>query len=199
VYLPWRRTPLPTAVFLGKRGVGKSSTMNRLFALGLDTDPARECTTRPSAHTVQIQPAEADQPRWCIVDMPGIAANLTSASRYRRHYRRWLSDADVVVWITQANVRSYRQDQVFWRDHARFVATGARLVLGVSKFDTQLANLPGSATKPDGVDLVDRKLRDACAEIIPFTWTGADHARVVPYSVAADWNLDRLRHAIFVN
>jgi predicted GTPase len=189
------RPKLPTAVFLGKRGVGKSSTMNRLFALDLDTDPARECTTRPSAHRLGIR--LEDHAEWRIVDMPGIAANLGTASRYRRHYRRWLAGADVVVWITQADVRAYRQDQLFWREYARFVAPEARLVLAVSKFDTQIEGLPGAAAGPDGADLIDRKLRDARTEIVPFTWAATDGARIVPYSVVAEWNLDHLYKAIF--
>ncbi|MDP9794879.1 putative GTPase [Catenuloplanes nepalensis] len=181
------RRSLPTAVFLGRRGAGKSSTLNRLFALGLDTDPLHECTTGPSAH--RRRPG-GGRP-WLIVDLP--AADPGE----RAHHRRWLPHADVIVWITRANTRAYQQDQRFWRDHARFVATGTRLVLAVGAFDTRLPGLPDTADDPRAADLVGRCLADAGAGIIPFTWTTVDRTRVVPYSVEAGWNLDRLHREIF--
>ncbi|GAB7051191.1 GTPase [Catenuloplanes indicus] len=181
------RRSLRTAVFLGTRGAGKSSTLNRLFALGLDTDPVRECATGPSAHRLRVTGGRP----WLIVDLPA-----TDCGEHP-HYRRWLPHADVIVWITRANTRAYQQDQRFWRDHARFVATGTRLVLAVGAFDTRLAGLPGTAADPRAADLVGRALADAGAGIIPFTWTTVDRTRVVPYSAEAGWNLGRLHREIF--
>ncbi|MDR7276297.1 GTPase [Catenuloplanes atrovinosus] len=183
------RRSLPTAVFVGRRGVGKGLTLNRLFALGLDTDPLRECRTGPSAHRLRA----ANGRSWLVVDLPGIAADTD----YDAHHRRWLPHADVLVWITHAAVRTYRQDQLFWRDHARFVAARTRLVLAVGRFDARLTGLPGSAAEPAGADLIRRTLSEAAAGVIPSAWTTAGRVRVVPYSIEAGWNLDRLHREIF--
>src|SRR6185437_2062072 len=43
----WRSGRDRTIVILGKRGVGKSTTLNYLFGFALATDPAAECTTAP--------------------------------------------------------------------------------------------------------------------------------------------------------
>lgn len=183
----------PTVVFLGKRGVGKSSTLNRLFDLDRPTDAAAECTTEPYARWICEQKAR----RFRIVDMPGIAAGVDSLATYSRYYRRWLGKADTVVWITQADVRSYKQDQIFFRDFSKFVRPGTRLVLALSKADTQMGNFeaPPAGSSPLDDDLIRRKARDASSQILPYTWTPAG-AEIVAYSVAKGWNLDELRTVV---
>jgi predicted GTPase len=130
--------------------------------------------------------------RFRIVDMPGIAAGSESNQRYGRYYRHWLSRADTVVWITQANVRAYKQDQIFFRDYSKYVRSGTRLVLALSKADTQVDDLSAADLNSD---VLIRKAADATAEIIPYSWAKPDDVTVVPYSIAQEWNLERLRAA----
>lgn len=190
----WRSGRDRTIVILGKRGVGKSTTLNYLFGFALATDPAAECTTAPFPQLVTSPLREQVR----VVDMPGIAATVRSFQRYRRYYRHWLRRADVVVWITQANVRAYKQDQIFFRDFSRYVRPDTRLVLALSKFDTQVDGLgehQGIAAADRG--LLDRKIADVTAEILPYTWASGDLVSVVPYSVAKKWNIEQLRSVIF--
>jgi predicted GTPase len=175
-----------TVVFIGKRGTGKSSTLNCLFGFTQSTDPAAEATTAPHAKWITTGSAR----HFRIVDMPGIAAGSESNLRYRPYYERWLSKADTVVWITQANVRAYKQDQIFFRDYSKYVRPGARLVLALSKADTQVENLVASEPNPDALS---RKAADASAEIIPYSWAKPEDVTVVPYSIAREWNLEKLR------
>jgi predicted GTPase len=182
-----------TVTILGKRGVGKSSTLNYLFGFCLATDAAAECTKMPSAHLVTSPEGQLVR----IIDMPGIAANLRSGARYHRYYRRWLKRADVVVWITQADVRAYKQDQIFFRDYARFVRPRTRLVLALSKFDTQIEGLgPQALMSRADEELLKRKLDDTSSEILPYSWADSHLATVIPYSVARQWNTEALRLAI---
>ncbi|MGW6024167.1 GTPase [Streptomyces sp. NPDC055099] len=180
----------PTVVFLGKRGVGKSSTMNSLFGLALKSDAARECTTSPKP--VRVRAAHGRRRR--VVDMPGIAANLETAARYRSHYEYWMARADVVVWLTQADVRSYTQDQKFFRSFGPLLAPGARVVLAVSKFDTQdpAVGLPGAVLDEA---LHAEKLRDVREQLTPYVPPGRA-VRLVPYSAVRRWNLGRLLAAM---
>jgi predicted GTPase len=190
---PWH---VRTVVVLGKRGVGKSSTLNHLFGFDRPTDPAVECTVEPYARRVR----DATGRRFRVVDMPGIAADADSLRRYRRHYARWLGRADTVVWITQANVRAYAQDQKFFREFAPSVRPGTRLVLALSKADTQVPELVAAGGGPgDDRDPLRRKASDAAAQIIPYTWARPEDVAIVPYSVARAWNTEELRSAVLAH
>ncbi len=183
-----------TVVFLGKRGVGKSSTLNHLFDFARPTDASKECTVEPYARWLSSEAGHF----YRIVDMPGIAADLGSDQKYRQYYRRWLGRANTVVWITQADVRAYKQDQIFFRDYSRFVSPATRLVLALSKADTQVETL-GTTEDAMDIELLNRKARDVSAEILPYTWASTETVTVVPYSVAKRWNTERLKSAVLAN
>jgi predicted GTPase len=205
---------MSTAVFIGKRGAGKSTTLNSLFGLSLTTDPAVECTIRPNAFRLSGPggPGGLGGPGGSgglgeldglggrplrVVDMPGIAANLDSAGQYRRYYRKWMRRANVVVWVTQADVRSYKQDQIFFTRYSRMVSGGTRLVVGISKIDT----LPGrhdpdDAATLDGSEVILRKVADVRAQVAAYSWVGRQGAAIVPYSIYWNWNVGTLRDTI---
>ena len=66
-----------TVVFFGKTGAGKSTTLNKLFGLELDTDHAVACTKEPKAIILsrsEHQYLPLEQIR--VVDMPGIGKSL---------------------------------------------------------------------------------------------------------------------------
>jgi len=184
-----------TVVFLGKRGVGKSSTVNRLFALSFATDPAVECTRKPNQHRLFL----ADGTFYRVVDMPGIAANLDSDRRYVRYYRHWLGRADVIVWITQADVRAYKQDERFFLTYTPAVHPATRLVLGISKIDTQVHYKgPVSRVTLAADTILQRKISDVRGQIASHSWVTPERVPVVAYSVARDWNIDVLYETITI-
>jgi predicted GTPase len=179
-----------TAVFLGKRGVGKSTTLNRLFDLSLATDPAVECTTKPYSHHVLLPSGVS----WRIVDMPGIAANAGSEHSYARYYKRWITKAAVVVWTIQADVRSYKQDQQFFLNYATTVRPKVRLVLAISKIDTLIGH-ESDAPPSDNNELIQRKIADVRDQIGQY-WPTPHEATIVPFSIFLNWNISTLRNAI---
>jgi predicted GTPase len=189
-----------TVVFIGKRGVGKSSTLNHLFGFTQSTDPATEATVARMLSGLRLMRPSS----WRFHSSDGFRQGRRSASgsltcpasrpvaSRTRGYRHWLSRADTVAWITQANVRAYKQDQIFFRDYSKYVRSGTRLVLALSKADTQVDDLSAADLNSD---VLIRKAADATAEIIPYSWAKPDDVTVVPYSIAQEWNLERLRAA----
>lgn len=183
------------AVFAGKRGVGKSTTVNSLFGSAFATDPSVECTRKPQSYRIALHGGQA----WRIVDLPGIAANLESAKRYNRYYRLWMSKADVVAWITQADVRAYSRDQAFFEDYSKYVRPGTRLVIGVSKADTQVTIGETKSLSLADDDVLQRKLSDVRDQIVPYSWVDSKDVILIPYSVVREWNLALLRDAVLAN
>jgi predicted GTPase len=183
----------PIAVFLGKRGVGKSTTLNRLFGSSFATDPSMECTRRPQLFRTKL----ANDVTWQIVDMPGIGADMNSSGQYARYYRQWMGKADVVVWITQADVRAYKQDQGFFISYGPLVRSGTRLVLAISKIDTLVVHdglIDPDLLMADGT--VQRKIIDVQEQLARYSWATRDQVSIVPYSITKDWNITALSDSI---
>ena len=108
--------PTFTIVFFGKCGVGKSSTLNKLFDLRLDTDHSIPCTKAPCVTRIEVDsalPANQCQLILEIVDMPGIGESLSADDLYSDYYHDWVSRANCLVWVTQADTRAYKRDQLF--------------------------------------------------------------------------------------
>jgi len=180
-----------TVVFAGKRGVGKSSTLNSLFGFSLATDAAVECTLTPAVRSI----ASADSSRLRVVDMPGIAANLTSARRFHSFYRHWLSRADILVWITQADVRAYKKDQQFFLDYLQFLKPSSQLMVAIGKFDTLCPGITELQT-PEQIAIVKSKIADLRQQLDPYLGRRVDSVRYHPYSVFMGWNIGSLREAV---
>jgi predicted GTPase len=175
-----------TVVVAGKRGVGKSSTLNALFGFDLPTDAAVECTVKPSRMCVEV-----DRGPMAIVDMPGIAANLTSAARFDGYYKKWLRRADLLVWITQADVRAYKKDQQFFLEYSRYLRVGAQVVIAISKFDTLCSDVAEPLT-PEWSAVISEKIADLRGQLEPYCAEKRTAITYHPYSLYRGWNTRRL-------
>jgi predicted GTPase len=182
-----------TLLFAGKKGAGKSSTLGHLFNLAPAANSERY-QDKPQIYEALLP----DGAICSIVDMPGIAASITSQNQDVQHYRRWARRADVIVWVTQADVRAYKQDEMFFIAYAPMVRPSTRLVLAISKIDTLIAH--DDTMTPELLaanDIVKRKVLDVHNQIVPHSWSSSSQICIVPYSVARDWNTRILYNAIF--
>lgn len=192
---------LSSVAVLGKTGVGKSTTLNGLCGLMLPTDDALPCTREPWSGTATLQVAGAPRMRLRVVDLPGIGEGLEHDRRYLPWYHHWLARADHVLWLQQANVRCYTDDQMALLAFKSEFRPGVRFTLGLCKVDV----LPGDDGGP-GFDPVAAaplasqatnlktkvgELLDVFNEVLSDVLT-LSRGDVVPYTVRYGWGMDRL-------
>lgn len=89
--------------FFGKTGSGKSSLINSVFSTKFNTDNAIACTK-------ELQFFENDE--IIAVDTPGIGEELIADEDYFPMYKNVLNNANLILWVFQADTRVYKTDQL---------------------------------------------------------------------------------------
>lgn len=237
----WLEKERLTVVFFGKTGVGKSSTLNALFGLNWDTDPAIACTKKPQfadfpvgsrkqvvtfalyllidngLHRLALRLLQhyldtfhyADCPyhQLRVVDLPGIGETPTADRKYMAYYKKWVAKADVLVWITQADTRAYKRDEIFLKKLKPFFKPSLSLILALNKIDylgvyegQQGFDIDKREPSPDQLKLIPDKIDDIHG-IFQNALDGAiafEKSQIVPYTSFYSWGLENLRTKILV-
>lgn len=196
--------PKSTVVFFGKTGVGKSSTLNALFGLNLATDPAKACTTAP---VVNIDDQLLQGRNVQIVDLPGIGESLSADPHYQAFYEEWVPQADVLVWVIQADTRAYKRDEIFLKRLQPYFKQGLLLLVALNRVDHLAFGFEGSESTFDRakmmpsagqVLLLEEKISDvfdlfrgALESSVKF-----ERVNVVPCAVLLGWGVDKLKKKI---
>lgn len=190
----------------GKTGVGKTTTLNILFGLQWRTDHAVACTDKPKARLLTYQQYPTLLKPVRVVDLPGIGESLAKDEEYWPFYAEWVPRADRLLWITQADTRAYKRDEVFLSRLMGMFKPTMRLTLGLNKADCL-----GVDEGCDGFDHSRQRLSEAQANQLPaklddvfslFAGTlggclafGRDD--IVPYSASSGWGVAGLRQLFF--
>lgn len=200
--------PPLTIVFFGKTGAGKSSTLNRLFGLSFKTDNSVACTKAPQfADLERAEHPDLPHERVRVVDLPGIGETVRADRRYARFYEEWVAKADSLVWVTQADTRAYKRDEIFLLKLAPFFKPRMRLTVALNRVDDFAAE-EGAAPfdtarrEPSAhqLSLLPEKIRDVRGV---FEGAVSDGARgreieVVPYTAFYGWGLQTLKQRIML-
>lgn len=123
-----------TIVFLGKTGVGKTTTINHLFDLDWNTDNVVACTKKPQVANIYIVNNDYKY-KIRVVDLPGIGESIEEDLRYMKFYRQWVAQANTIVWITQADTRAYKRDQIFLKKLLGLCSSSISIILALNKID----------------------------------------------------------------
>lgn len=197
---------LPTLVLSGKTGCGKTSTINILWDKNLATNKAVSCTKFPAVMHIEEQFA-GKTIAFNLVDLPGIAESMAANAAYQKFYQKYISKATVLVCLSQADRRAYKQDQLFY---STLIKTGIlrpnqNIILGINQADL----LFKSEENVNGIDLntinndnqiLIEKANDYFDCV--FKDVFSDFPRVtidsvVIYSVQQNWHLEVLKQKIY--
>ena len=197
---------IPTIVLSGKTGCGKTSTINALWNKDLATNRIASCTKYPAVMRIKDE-YKGKTVEFNLVDLPGISESLEANSIYQDFYTRFIDKASLLICLTQADRRAYKQDQLFYTNLMRnnILRKNQHVVLGINQADL----LFKSSENLDGIDLHTIEDNDAIlvdkvhdfynnvfADIF-HDFENVSRESVVIYSVFQNWHLDYLKNKLY--
>lgn len=197
---------IPTIVLSGKTGCGKTSTINALWNKDLATNRVSSCTKFPAVMHITDY-FEGKKVEFNLVDLPGIAESLEANSLYREFYYHFINKASLLICLTQADRRAYKQDQLFYTDLIAkdILRKNQKIVLGINQADLLFKDMEHL----DGIDLTTiedtdpiliEKIEDLYENVFADIFVDFDNVSkdsVAIYSVLQNWHLDYLKNKLY--
>lgn len=197
---------IPTIVLSGKTGCGKTSTINALWDKRLATSRVASCTVFPAVMHIKDSFNGKDV-EFNLVDLPGIAESLEANSFYRNFYYQFINKASLLLCLTQADRRAYKQDQLFYSEliAKNILRKNQKIVLGINQADLLFKD----NEHLDGVDLTTiedtnpilvGKVEDLFENVFADIFNDFENVTkdsVAVYSVLQNWHLDYLKNKLY--
>ena len=201
----------PVIAVIGKRGVGKSSTLNKLFQPDplLPVGHVKRGNNDVIKRTLNLKEKDKDFSKVQILDFPGLGESLQADEMFIPKYKKHLPACDVILWVVKADDGALASEQRYMRDILNDNLR-SKLVIGINQVDiiqpgkwaTESDDVSNSKGEPDGEQLrsIEDK-KEAISEI--FRYIGIENKKIVAYSANKEWNLielfDAMMHMCPVN
>ena len=142
-----------------------------------------------------------------LVDLPGIAESLEANSLYRDFYYHFINKASLLICLTQADRRAYKQDQLFYTELIAkdILRKNQKIILGINQADLlfkDMDNLDGIdlATIEETNSILIDKIEDLYEKVFADIFCDFDNVSkdsVAIYSVLQNWHLDYLKNKLY--
>lgn len=197
---------IPTLVLAGKTGCGKTSTINALWNKTLAVDKAVSCTKFPAVMHIEDS-YKGKTIRFNLVDLPGIAESLNANTIYKSFYYKYINKAKLLICLSQADRRAYKQDELFYLDliNNKILHNDQNIILGINQADL----LFKSPENLDGINLhtikendtiIQEKVCDYYNGIFKHVFKDFPNVKMESvhiYSIVQKWNVKQLRTKIY--
>lgn len=183
----------PQIVLIGKTGVGKSSTINKLFdpKPNLPIDHVEPATMNIEVLTLSL----GERGDLIIVDCPGLGDSSQADKRNMLAFKELLAQSDVAVWILKADDKTLGIDISFVKKILPKTLK-ERLVVGINQIDNMQPgewntefNVP-SKEQDESIKRKEEYVRSRFIEI------GIEPFSVISYSAKRDYHLIKLFRAL---
>ena len=176
------------AVFVGKTGYGKSSTVNYFFGEQImKTSDVEACTRECQSLDFELSP----NCYFTLGDLPGIGESEYRDKQYLKVYKDFLCSSSVVVFVIRADMRDYSIDESAYKKLFRNNASKKKVVFALNYCDKiepinrRLSTIPTSAQ----IKNIDKKKQLVKKLFKPVN-------SIIPYSAETGWNMDNLANEI---
>lgn len=189
----------PNIAFIGRTGVGKSSTLNALFNAGLKVHNTRPSTKKPKIIRVETV-KKRGKGVLHFYDMPGVGESKKMDKKHLETYKKVLADCDLAVWVLSEDDRDLAFDEQFIEQFIdnNNLGLASRLVIGINKVDriepnnwNNKYNLPSREQEHAISDRV-AYVREVLGRVLP----EITKDRVVAYSAKQHYRLAELFEAM---
>jgi len=196
-----------TVLSFGKTGVGKSSTLNSLFGLNWATDNAVACTKEPHiAYLDRSHYADFSYQQVRVVDMPGIGESLADDEIYMPYYEEWIPQTHSLLWVTQADTRAYKRDEIFLTKLVPLFQPDLFLIVALNKIDclgVDEGEKPFDFERGEPSEDQLKRISDKIEDVYHIFQNAINgkicfrKEQIIPHTSVYGWGLEKLKTKIF--
>ncbi|BAZ66211.1 MAG: 50S ribosome-binding GTPase [Pelatocladus maniniholoensis HA4357-MV3] len=183
----------PTIGLIGVSGVGKSSTINRLFKTNLATSDTVACTKEFEQKDIELTLTNStikNSPvQLRVIDAPGLGEDINLDPKYLQMYKENLGKCDVIIWVLTARNRAIALDQRYLQELEEF---HSKIVFGLNQIDLVEPlnwkieyNIPSEEQK-NNIEVILQDRRDKLFGVIK------KNIKLIDYSSKTGYKLEEL-------